>query len=87
MGDRVRAPAARRAAVGENSLVRWLRAAHAAGRMRVTQPARAADLFWSMVSGALFWPQVIEGPMDSKKRAQVTKDVIDTFVCRYVVKD
>lgn len=74
-----------RAGDGENALVTWLKAAHAAGRMRVTRPARAAELFWSMVSGALFWPQVIQGPMPEKKRAQVTKDVIDTFVCRYGV--
>ncbi len=76
-----------RASEGENSLVRWLKAAHAAGCLRVTRPARAADLFWSMVSGALFWPQVMEGPMNAKTRTQVTKDVIDTFVCRYRAGD
>lgn len=70
-------------AEGEVSLVRWLEAAHEAGRLDVPDPAFAAGIFYSMASGALFWPQVFEGPMKPDVLARTTKEIVETFLCRY----
>jgi TetR/AcrR family transcriptional regulator of autoinduction and epiphytic fitness len=68
---------------GENNLVEWLRAAHKMGHMSVPDPKLAADLFWSMVSGAVFWPQLFEGPMPVKVRRRIVAEVVETFLCRF----
>ncbi len=68
---------------GERALHDWLRAAAADGRMVVPDPTRAADLFWNMVSGALFWPQLFLGPLPAKHRDEAIEDIVETFLCRY----
>ena len=40
----------------EDGLQKWLRAAHADGRLRVPYPHVAAHQFWALVKGAAFWP-------------------------------
>jgi TetR/AcrR family transcriptional regulator of autoinduction and epiphytic fitness len=72
-----------RARAGEDTLVEWLRAANKAGKLKVPDAKAAADLFWSMVSGALFWPQLFVGPMPIKVRKRISADVIETFLCRF----
>jgi TetR/AcrR family transcriptional regulator of autoinduction and epiphytic fitness len=68
---------------GEDRLQRWLRDAHAAGRLHVPDPELAAELFWAMASGALFWPQVFEGPMQPEQRERITRELVATFLCRF----
>lgn len=70
---------------GEESLVKWLEAAEKAGALRVPNSFIAAQLFWAMVSGALFWPQVIDAPMSDALRAAAAEEVIETFLCRFRV--
>jgi len=71
------------AAEEDNTLVRWLRQAHDAGRLRVDDPELAATVFWAMAGGALFWPQLLEGPMDPTKRDALLREVVETFLARY----
>ena len=72
-----------RAADDENKLVRWLEKAHASGRLEVADPELAANLFWSLASGALFWPQLLEGRMDPEESERMTQEVVATFLARY----
>jgi TetR/AcrR family transcriptional regulator of autoinduction and epiphytic fitness len=68
---------------GEDRLVRWLRAAHRAGRLSVPDPELAAQVFWAMAGGGLFWPPVFEGPQPPQRREQLTRELIATFLDRY----
>ncbi|MCG8418858.1 MAG: TetR/AcrR family transcriptional regulator [Proteobacteria bacterium] len=72
-----------RTAHGEDSLVRWLEAAHAAGRMKVDVPSLAGTIFWAMVTGALFWPRVFGLPMTEAETELITAELIETFLSRY----
>lgn len=72
-----------RAAQDESTLVLWLRKADQAGRLCVPDPVLAANLFWAMAGGALFWPQLLEGPMDPAARELLTREVVQTFLARY----
>lgn len=74
-----------RAADGEDALVRWLEAAAAAGRMKVPSPILAANVFWAMVSGGLFWPRVFGMPMTGADAEAVTTELVATFLARYGV--
>ncbi|MCB9787660.1 MAG: TetR/AcrR family transcriptional regulator [Deltaproteobacteria bacterium] len=72
-----------RAKQGERALQDWLSAAAADGRLRIPDVARAADLFWNMVSGALFWPQLFMGALPAAYRDSLIEDIVETFLCRY----
>ena len=61
----------------------WLRAATADGRLDVESPELAAQVFWAMVSGAIFWPQALEGPMDDERAATLKAELIRTFLARH----
>jgi TetR/AcrR family transcriptional regulator of autoinduction and epiphytic fitness len=67
----------------EDTLVTWIEAAHADGRMEVTDTKLAANVFWSMVGGAFFWPSIFMGPMKSKETNAMKKELIQTFLARY----
>jgi TetR/AcrR family transcriptional regulator of autoinduction and epiphytic fitness len=67
----------------ENSLVTWLRKADEAGRLAVPDPQLAANVFWSMAKGALFWPQLLQGPMDAGTRNALMDELVQTFLARY----
>jgi TetR/AcrR family transcriptional regulator of autoinduction and epiphytic fitness len=69
----------------EDYLVTWLEAADADGRLNVPDPTFAADLFWSMVSGALFWPVLFFGAHSIAKTKALKKEIIDMFLTRYAV--
>ena len=68
---------------GEDTLVTWLKAAKADGRLRVTNAKRSATLFWAMVSGALFWPQLLSGPLPPRQINALRKELIETFLLRH----
>lgn len=75
--------AAARAEEGGDALATWLRDATADGRLHVQSPDLAARVFWAMVSGALFWPQALEGPMDDEVASVLKAELIRTFLARH----
>ncbi len=74
-----------RAADGEDALVKWLEAARDAGRLHVVSPILAANVFWSMVTGALFWPTVFGMPMTDAERELITREMIATFLSHHAL--
>lgn len=72
-----------RAADADNKLVRWLEKAHEHGDLKVDDPERAADFFWSMAGGVLFWPQLLEGKMEPEESERLIEEVVATFLARY----
>jgi TetR/AcrR family transcriptional regulator of autoinduction and epiphytic fitness len=68
---------------GEDHLAIWLEAASADGRLQVADPAMAAQVFWAMISGALFWPQALQGPMDPHFVQEITKELVRVFLTGY----
>ncbi len=75
-----------RAEDSEGALVRWLESARDAGQLHVPDPGLAASIFWAMAGGALFWPQVFEGPMDPRRREHLTRELIATFLSHHRVR-
>ena len=71
------------AQAGEDSLVLWLEGARAAGRLKVEDVPTAAQIFWAMVSGALFWPTVFDMPLPPEERDGITQELVLTFLARY----
>ncbi len=72
-----------RAAEDETALADWLRQADDAGRLSVPDPELAAHMFGKMTAGVLFWPQLLDGPMDPETREMLTREVVQTFLARY----
>jgi TetR/AcrR family transcriptional regulator of autoinduction and epiphytic fitness len=72
-----------RIAEEEDQLVVWLQAATADGRMDVENPARAAQVFWAMVTGVFFWPCLYLGPVDGKEAVALKEDMVGLFLARY----
>jgi len=72
-----------RASAGEDALARWLAEAHTAGALAVEAPRAAADLFWGMASGMLFWPQLLEAPLSEAERSRRIAELVETFLCRF----
>lgn len=68
---------------GEAALVTWLEEAHKAGRLHVPNPTLSSKLFWGMVAGTLFWPQIFEEPLPASVRDDLTTEVIATFLDRH----
>ncbi len=75
--------AAEQAEVGARYLALWLRDATDDGRLDVADPELAAQLFWGMVSGALFWPQALEGTMPAHTVASLRQELVATFLARH----
>jgi TetR/AcrR family transcriptional regulator of autoinduction and epiphytic fitness len=69
-----------RAEAGENHLAAWLDAATADGRLRVEDARVSAEVFWAMVSGGLFWPHVVQGPMPTEEAKALEAELIRTFL-------
>ncbi|NNE18651.1 MAG: TetR/AcrR family transcriptional regulator [Myxococcales bacterium] len=72
-----------RVAEDESILANWLREAHQAGQLSVPDPELAAHMFGKMTAGVLFWPQLLEGQMDSDTRERLTRELVQTFLARY----
>ena len=72
-----------RAEQDENALVIGLRNAPDAGRLSVPNPELAAQMFWAMAGGALFWPQLLEGAIPKEEREVILQEVVQTFLARY----
>lgn len=67
----------------EDSLSIWLEAANKDGRLNVDDPDVAANVFWSMFSGAFFWPAILQGPVEVDCGEKLKKAFLDTFLARY----
>lgn len=72
-----------RLAEDEDRLVTWLRAAAADGRVVVDDPARAAQVFWAMVSGGFYWPSLYLGPVDGPEATELEAEMVAVFLARY----
>ncbi len=68
---------------GGDTLVTWLKAAKRDGKLSVRDSELAANVFWSMMTGAFIWPIVFHGPLDPKTIRVLKKELITTFLCRY----
>ena len=71
------------AAEGENHLALWLEGASDDGRLLVAEPALAAQVFWALISGAIFWPQALTGPMDARLADTLIDECIRVFLEGY----
>lgn len=69
----------------EGGLVGWIRAAHKGGRLKVGDPAVAAQQLESIVKGAAFWPQVTLGqpPLSLREQRKVVGAAADFFLSHY----
>ena len=72
-----------RLAQEEDRLVFWLREAAADGRMKVEDPALAAQVFWATVSGGFYWPCLYLGPVDEETAAPLKEEMLALFLARY----
>lgn len=72
-----------RANESEAYFVRWLEAARDAGQLQVEDIHLASKLFWGLVSGTLFWPALVEGPMRAEERERTIREIVSTFLARY----
>lgn len=68
---------------GDVALAKWIRAAKADGRLQCSNAKLAATVFWSMVGGALTWPQLLGGPMEARAVAALRKEIIESFLARH----
>ncbi len=72
-----------RAKTGDDILVTWLEAAAADGRIRFKDAKLAATVFWSLASGAFFWPMLFQ-PFPPADQLQTLKtEVVETFLSHY----
>jgi len=72
-----------RASESDATLVQWLKSACAHNLLQIDDVERAANLFWALASGALFWPQILEGRLAQVKREQLIADIVQTFLARF----
>ncbi|TPV93010.1 MAG: TetR/AcrR family transcriptional regulator [Myxococcales bacterium FL481] len=68
---------------GDVALINWLKSAHADGRLHVPNAKLSATVFWSLVGGALSWPQLLAGPMNPRQVRTLKKEIVETFLCRH----
>lgn len=75
------------AKAGEGHLEHWLQEAVKDGKLHIKDFGLAAEIFWGMVSGVLFWPQLLLGQlMDDKCMARLQDEIIRMFL-NYYQKD
>ena len=67
---------------GDDPLVPWLEAAHAAKRLVVPDVEMAARLFWGLAAGTLFWPALFDGP-ESVEREETVRELVTLFLACY----
>lgn len=70
----------------DNHLAIWLRDATAHEVVSVQDHEAVAELFWGMVSGTLFWPQVLFGVFEPDHEDRLIGEVVDTFLARFGVQ-
>ena len=68
---------------GEHSLEDWLESAVADKRLAIPNLGLGATMFWSMVMGALVWPQLMTECFSTRQSNALKRELIETFVSRY----
>lgn len=68
----------------EDTLVAWLEAATVDGSLKVSDPEVAAAVFWSMITGAFFWPAIFYGPLPAKAAQKLKTEMIEMFLQPYL---
>jgi len=74
-----------RAQMGEDYLVKWLLAAKDDQKLQFNDAKLTAELFWSMISGAFIWPQLMQGAMSGDKIEKMKQELIQMFLSYYRV--
>jgi TetR/AcrR family transcriptional regulator, regulator of autoinduction and epiphytic fitness len=69
----------------EEGLTVWIRAATAAGRLKVKDPVFASHQLQGMIKGFAFWPQITldQPPLDAAAQKQVAESAVDMFLAYY----
>jgi TetR/AcrR family transcriptional regulator, regulator of autoinduction and epiphytic fitness len=69
----------------EEGLTVWIRAAAAAGRLKVNDPVFASHQLQGLIKGFAFWPQITLGqpPLDAAMQKQVAESAVDMFLAYY----
>lgn len=65
------------------ALATWLLEARGDGRLDIADATLSATIFWSMVSGAISWPQILTGSQDERWLELLKDEIIQTFLSRY----
>ncbi|GLQ49840.1 TetR/AcrR family transcriptional regulator [Dyella flava] len=69
----------------EAGLTAWIRAAAAAGRLKVSDPVFASQQLQALIKGFGLWPQIMLGqpPLDAAMQKQVAESTVDMFLAYY----
>jgi len=67
----------------EDTLVKWLEAANADGRMQVADAKLAAKAFWAMIGGAFFWPSIFSRSLSEQETNVLKNELISIFLAKY----
>ena len=67
----------------DNHLAIWLQEATAQKKLSVPDTEVAAELFWGMVGGTLFWPQILFGVFEPERERALVEEVVETFMVRF----
>jgi TetR/AcrR family transcriptional regulator, regulator of autoinduction and epiphytic fitness len=69
----------------EEGLTVWIRAAAAAGRLKVKDPVFASHQLQGLIKGFAFWPQITldQPPLDAAMQKQVAESAVDMFLAYY----
>ena len=67
----------------DSALAGWFREADRAGKLSVPDPDLAAHVFAKMTAGVLFWPQLLDGRMESDARESLTRELVQMVLARY----
>jgi TetR/AcrR family transcriptional regulator of autoinduction and epiphytic fitness len=69
----------------DEGVSRWLRAAVADGRVKISDPAFASQQLQGLLKSFAFWPQVTMGqpPLPAARQQQVVESAVDMFLACY----
>jgi TetR/AcrR family transcriptional regulator of autoinduction and epiphytic fitness len=69
----------------ETALIKWLKAAVKAGKLKEMDVRFASELLISMLKGQAFWPQLMRHsePLTAEERENLVKQVVDIFLTYY----
>lgn len=72
----------------EAGFLEFLEQANDAGQLKITNASRAANQFFSLIKGELFWPMIIKGQglPDDETCQQVIEQAADIFLSYYGVE-
>lgn len=70
----------------ENILIDWITEAEKDNRLMVEDKALASYLFWSMISGAIIWPQALYNKLQPDEIEHITTEIAELFLRRYEAK-